>query len=75
MTSLVLRFIIKHTVAKAFKFRILDLLFKFLAHTQIFGCAFSAAGAVAAGALQALPDGTDHLLIVVEANLPHVTPP
>ena len=73
MTSLVLRFIIKHTVAKAFKIRILDLLFKFLAHTQIFRCAFSAAGAVAARALQSLFDDLDDLLVGIESNLHYIS--
>jgi hypothetical protein len=52
-------------MAKAFKIRIFNLLSEFLTHTLVLGCMLSAAGAVAARALEALADGFDDFLIRV----------
>ena len=61
--------------AKALKDAIVDLGFEFLAHTLVGFGSFQATGAVAAGTLQAFPDGVDNILIFVETDFSHFTPP
>ena len=48
--------------------RVGDLVTEFLADTLIFLPAFQPAGTIAAGTLQALPDGFDHFLIFIQTN-------
>ena len=47
-------FVVKHTMTKAFKIGIGNLLFEFLAHTLVFLCTLNSARAVTACPLQAL---------------------
>ena len=55
------------------KVRIGDLLPEFLADALIILGAFQTAGAIAAGALQAVPDGLNHFLVFIEPNCHGVT--
>ena len=58
-------------MAIALKIWIGDLLFEFLADALVFLGPLQAAGAVATGALQALPDGPDHFLVIIESECCH----
>ena len=60
--------VVEHAVAVALEVRIGDLLPEFFADALVFLGAFQAAGAVAAGVLQALFYSVDHVLVGVEMN-------
>jgi len=53
-------------VAEAGKVGVGDLLTKFFTDALVVFAALQAAGAVAAGALQAITNGLDHFLIIIE---------
>ena len=61
--------IVEHTMAVALEVGILDLIAELLAHTLVFLCAGKPARAVAAGALEALLDAGDYLLVLVQPYL------
>ena len=52
-------------MAIALEIGVCDLLPEFLADALIFLCPLQAAGAIATGSLQALPDGLYHFLILI----------
>ena len=60
--------IIQHTVAIALKIGIRNLLPEFLADALILLCPLQTAGAITAGALQALPDRFHHFLILIQSD-------
>ena len=55
-------------MAESLEARICNLILKLLTHTLGCLCAFPAAGAVSAGALESIPDGMDNLLIGIELD-------
>ena len=55
-------------MAVALEIRVRDLLLKFLADALVLLRPLQPAGAVAAGTLQALPNGSDHFLIFIQPN-------
>ena len=57
--------IIEHAMAKTLKVGVNNLLTEFLADALILLGALETAGAIAAGALQTLPDGSDNFLIFI----------
>ncbi len=61
-------------MAVALKVGIRDLILELLAHAAVFFRPGQTAWAITAGALQSLPDGVHHLLVLVEPNL-HGAPP
>ena len=60
-------------MAIAYVVRVGDLLPELLANALIFLRALHTAGAIAAGALQAVPDGLNHFFIFIEPNCHGVT--
>ena len=65
--------VIEHAVAVAGEIGISHLLPEFLADALVILGAFQTAGAIAAGALQAVPDGLNHFFIFIEPNCHVVT--
>ena len=59
-------------MAIALEIGISDLFTEFLADALILLGPLQAAGAVTAGALQALPDGLDHFLVLVQSECCHM---
>ena len=55
-------------MAVPFVVRICDLLPKFLADALILLCPLQAAGAIASGAFQSIPDHLYHLFVFIEPN-------
>ena len=60
-------------MAIALEIGIGDLFPEFLADAFVFLSPFQTAGAVTAGTLQALPNGPDHLLILIQPNSHEIT--
>jgi len=65
LPSFILIFIVQHAVAITFIVRVCDLLAEFRANALIFFRMFQAAGAVAAGALEALANCLHYLFIFI----------
>ena len=55
-------------MAITLEIRVCHLLPELLTNALIFLCPLQAAGAIAAGALQAVPDGLHHFLIFIQTN-------
>ena len=71
---MILALVIQHTVTISLKFRVGHLLPEFLTDALVFFRPLEPAGAVAAGALEAVPDGLDHFLVGVQCDCHNAHP-